>query len=397
MNKTNITIVIIVLLVLVGGAFYLERGESPSYSSDTPQATTTQSTSTTDEPTSTTSATTFQGEITTVDASQAVRDGPYVITVSTADGKRTIQVPARWASCEASGNITSINNLSAGQQIAVSGKLEGGAVVPCDSTDHYLRLEGENGDQQTQTQAGQSVIGMSAGGHDITAYTFGSGDTNLLFVAGLHGGYDWNTVKLADKMLTWFESNPSVIPSGVSVTVIPNMNPDGLETTVGTTSLAFTAADVADNTVPGRFNANNVDLNRNFDCNWQSEGQWQNRTVDAGSSAFSEPESQALRDWVESNNPDAAVVFYSAAGAVYSAGCEGSASTASEDLMNTYANASGYPAEGLFDAYELNGDAVDWMAKQGIPGISVLLSTHQDVEWDMNRAGIEAVLENYAQ
>lgn len=323
MSKTNITIVVVILLVVIGGVFYLERGgEQPDdVPLDGPQATTTQSTSS-----------------------------------------------------DASDTSTTTNETA-------------------------TTSEADQSEDQADDTPGTSVIGTSAGGHDITTHTFGDGDTNLLFVAGLHGGYEWNTIKLADRMIEWFENDPSVIPDGISVTVIPNMNPDGLEKTVGTTSLAFSASDVPpqEQTVPGRFNASEVDLNRNFDCSWQSEGTWQNRTVNGGSSAFSEPESQALRNWVQNNNPDAAVVFYSAAGAVYSSACNGEPATASTDLMNTYANASNYSAEGEFDAYEITGDAVDWMAKAGVPGISVLLSNHQDTEWQRNQAGIEAVLQNYAQ
>ena len=80
MTKTNITIAIIVLLVLIGGAMYLERGEDPSYSSDTPQATTTQSTSTDTGGTSTTTeaGTAVSGDVVNYDASQTASDGPYV-------------------------------------------------------------------------------------------------------------------------------------------------------------------------------------------------------------------------------------------------------------------------------------------------------------------------------
>ncbi|PSO45817.1 MAG: hypothetical protein BRC25_00850 [Parcubacteria group bacterium SW_6_46_9] len=403
MTKTNITIAIIVLLVLVGGAMYLERGEDPSYSSDTQQATTTQSTSTDTGDTSTTTeaGTAVSGKVVNYDASQVGVDGPYVLEITTSDSNITIEVPSMGLSaCAAADNIADMSNISEGQTVSVLGdRQDNGAIVPCESSDHYLRIGEDQEDTSGEATEGKAIIGTSAGGHDIPAYTYGNGDTRLLFVGGIHGGYEWNTVKVADQMIEWLERNRSVIPENVSVTVIPVLNPDGLNETVGTTSPEFSAADVPtqEDTIPGRFNANDVDLNRNFDCSWQPEGQWQDRTVDAGSSAFSEPETQALRDWIQNNNPEAGIVFYSAAGAVYSAGCNGEASTASEDLMNTYAQASGYPAEGLFTAYELNGDAVDWMTKEGVTGISVLLSTHQDVEWDKNRAGIKAVLESYGQ
>jgi hypothetical protein len=39
---------------------------------------------------------------------------------------------------------------------------------------------------------------------------------------------------------------------------------------------------------------------------------------------------------------------------------------------------------------------VNWMAQEGIPAISVLLTDRQNTEWEKNRAGIEAVLNSYA-
>lgn len=241
---------------------------------------------------------------------------------------------------------------------------------------------------------GSEVIGQSVNGNNIIAYHFGDGADELLFVGGIHGGYSWNTSLVAYELVDYLEENPDAIPSNLMVTVIPVLNPDGLERVVGTTT-RFAQADVSGDTVLGRFNGNNVDLNRNFDCNWQAEATWRDNAVDSGSSAFSEPESDALRDYVQNNNPVAAVVWYSAAGGVYTSACNGAVATATDDLMNTYAEGSGYPAKGYFDAYAITGDAVDWMAKMNIPAVSVILETHNQVEWNKNRDGIEAVLEAY--
>ena len=38
-----------------------------------------------------------------------------------------------------------------------------------------------------------TVIGHSVEGRDIVSYTFGTGDTHLLFVGGIHGGYEANS------------------------------------------------------------------------------------------------------------------------------------------------------------------------------------------------------------
>jgi len=254
--------------------------------------------------------------------------------------------------------------------------------------------------EPSQENEPQSVLGKSVEGRDITAYHFGSGDKELLFVGGMHGGYSWNTALVAYELMDYLEANPNGIPANVKVTVIPVLNPDGLEKTVGTAE-RFTKANVPvslEATIPGRFNANNVDLNRNFDCDWQSVGIWQSREVDGGASAFSEPESRAFRGYVQANNPAAVLVWFSAAGGVYASHC-GNDPILPETtaITNAYAQASGYPAYEEFDFYEVTGDSVNWLAQEGTPAISVLLSNHTDTEWNKNRAGIEALFEYYAE
>ncbi|MCB9811197.1 MAG: hypothetical protein H6779_03425 [Candidatus Nomurabacteria bacterium] len=244
-----------------------------------------------------------------------------------------------------------------------------------------------------------STIGKSAGGEDILAYHFGDGDQELIFVGGIHGGYSWNTALMSFEMIDWLKSNPSVVPENVTVTVIPVLNPDGLKKVTGTSG-KFTAAQVvASDAVKteGRFNADNVDLNRNFDCEWQPVGTWQDREVSGGKTVFSEPETQALRDYVKKNQPTAVVAWYSAAGGVYSSSCKNGILPETKTLTNLFAKAAGYPAYEEFNYYEITGDMVNWLAGQNIPAISVLLTTRENTEWSKNRAGIEAVLKHYAE
>src|SRR5215208_4987823 len=42
-----------------------------------------------------------------------------------------------------------------------------------------------------------AVIGFSVAGRPIEAYTFGTGERHYLMVAGIHGGYEGNTIALA--------------------------------------------------------------------------------------------------------------------------------------------------------------------------------------------------------
>lgn len=245
-----------------------------------------------------------------------------------------------------------------------------------------------------------SSIGTSVEGRSITAYTAGNGSTHLLFVGGIHGGYEWNSVVVAYNLIDYLRANPQAIPDNLTVSVIPSANPDAVYDVVGTTT-SFTAADVptsANLGGPERFNANGVDLNRNFDCQWQPRSRWRSDQVNAGSRPFGEPEARAIRDFVRSNKPDAAVFFHSAAGAVYGAACESDTiSSSTRQLVNTYADASGYRAVDRFTAYKITGDVESWLTKQGVPAVSVELTNHQDVEWQKNLSGIKALLNLYAK
>ena len=245
----------------------------------------------------------------------------------------------------------------------------------------------------------ETIIGKSAGGRDILAYHYGTGDKEILFVGGIHGGYEWNTTLVAYELMDYLEANLDAVSANEKVTIIPTLNPDGLEKIVGTIE-RFSAADVPtpeNATVPGRFNANNVDLNRNFDCDWQAKGTWQSTTVNGGSAVFSEPETQAIRDYVNAHTLAAVVVWYSAAGGVFASNCHDGVLPETNTITGIYAQASGYSAYESFDFYEITGDMVNWLAKNDIPAISVLLTNHTDTEWSKNIAGVKALLTYYAK
>jgi len=243
----------------------------------------------------------------------------------------------------------------------------------------------------------REVIGASVEGRALEAYTYGSGEEALAFVGGIHGGYEWNSVLLSYELMDYLAANPSVIPANMRVVVIPSANPDGVAKIVGKEG-RFSAADVtAADQAPGRFNANGVDLNRNFGCKWQPEATWRGNKVSAGTAAFSEPEAQALRDFFLKTRPKAAVFFHSQANAVYASECTEGVLPETLAVMNAYAGAAGYPAVASFDAYPVTGDVEGWLASIGIPALSVELSSHEAVEWAKNRLGVEALLKQYGK
>ena len=242
------------------------------------------------------------------------------------------------------------------------------------------------------------VIGLSVEGRKIEARTYGNGETHLAFIGGIHGGYEWNSVLLAYQFMDYLDANPEVIPDNLSVTVIPSANPDGVYKVLGKEG-RFAITDVPANvsTVPGRFNAHAVDLNRNFDCQWQPESMWRANLVSAGTAPFSEPETMAIRSFVLENAPTAVIFWHSQANAVYPAECGGDILEETRDIMNAYAKAAGYQAIETFDDYEITGAADGWLALLGIPALTVELQTHETVEWERNLAGIKALFEYYEQ
>lgn len=243
------------------------------------------------------------------------------------------------------------------------------------------------------------VIGQSVEGRTIEAYSFGEGEKHLLFVGGIHGGYEWNSVMLAYRFIDRLAAEPKLLPENVKVTIVPSANPDGLYRVVGSGG-RFTvddAPDVVDTTGVGRFNARGVDLNRNFDCKWAPESSWRGEVVSAGAAPFSEPEAAAIRDLVLADTPDAVIFWHSQANTVYGSECHEGVLPITLDIMNAYATAAGYGAMASFTSYPVTGDAEGWLASIGIPAITVELETHQTVEWDRNFAGFQALLQYFGE
>ena len=242
------------------------------------------------------------------------------------------------------------------------------------------------------------IIGTSIEGRKIESYTYGNGKTHIAFVGGIHGGYEWNSVLLAYKFIDYLNSNPENTPKNLTITIIPSANPDGVFKIISKEG-RFTIADVSTSTKlapgTGRFNDHNVDLNRNFNCNWKSTSTWKGNIVSAGINAFSEPESQAIKNFVLENNPKVVIFFHSQSGTVYASECNNGILPETLNIMKLYAKASGYSTSDVFNSYEITGDAEGWLASINIPAITVELKTHETIEWDRNLLGIKALFDHY--
>jgi hypothetical protein len=251
------------------------------------------------------------------------------------------------------------------------------------------------------------VLGRSVEGREIEVYRFGNGSKKLMFVGALHGGYAWNTALLMYTLIDHLTAHPDLVPADLQVVVVPVANPDGLFRILGTSG-RFSASDApqfayaheveTDNhIVSGRNNSNNVDLNRNFDCPWDGAAVWRENQVNPGSAPFSEPESQALRDLFLTEQPLAIVFYDSASNGVYASSCNGDPLPKTIALLGLYSDASGYPQYERYHHYRVTGDVADWLAKMGIPAITVELKTHDVIEWEKNRPAFERMLTFYSE
>jgi hypothetical protein len=227
------------------------------------------------------------------------------------------------------------------------------------------------------------VIGRSAGDSEIEAIAFGNGENGVVFIGGFHAGFAPSTVTIAEQTIAYFSEHPEEIPANVRLYVIANANPD---------------SSLDPGNLPGRLNANGVDLNRNWDCRWQENTQISGQFVagGGGSEPFSEPEVAALSEFLVEQQP-VAVVFWEArvANGLVSPGSCGEEPKVSQALADTYGEAAGYQVSD-FEALTqqtVNGDSTNWLDDQEIPAVSVLLQDYTELtDWEANLAGILAVV-----
>ena len=217
-------------------------------------------------------------------------------------------------------------------------------------------------------------------GRPITAHRIGEGPIKVVLVGDIHGEFEANTHALAEELLAHFQAHPEQVPPNASLWIIPTMNPDGLAT-------------------GHRWNANDVDLNRNADTDLDgcAGNDWSPDTVGlegphpgaGGAYPFSEPEAQAVRDFMD----DAwiGVFYHSAAEAIFVDTCQRHLPTAR--LAQTLSIATGYevPEEG-WTGYRITGEFGDYLTGEGVAAVTVELTDKQDSEFDRNLPGVQALL-----
>ena len=223
-------------------------------------------------------------------------------------------------------------------------------------------------------ETGPTLVGQSAAGRDIVAFRFGTGSQMIMLVGGIHGGWEGNTVALINELVAYFDTNPQDILPGLSLVLVPAANPDGL---------------VHGRVAEGRFNSNQVDLNRNWGCNWSAEARWRDQAVNAGERPFSEPETSALSVFIQTLRPAVVLFYHSAAGGIFAGNCGGDHGSLS--MAQVLGEATGYSYGQPFTAYPVTGTAPSWVASLGIASADVELVSWTDSEFDRNLRGVMAL------
>ena len=215
------------------------------------------------------------------------------------------------------------------------------------------------------------VIGRSVKNRPIEVYRFGSGQKERMIVAGIHGGDEGNTIALAEQLIAHLRRHPRTVPAGYTLYILRSLNPDG---------------EVFGNVPEGRLNGNGVDLNRNFDVGWKSE--WRSDGCSSlpgtgGSGPGSEPETQALKDFLHSRRVEVLISYHSAYLGVFPSGDP--AHPESARLAQAIHDISNYPYPPVRNGCEYTGTLVDWAASIGvIAAVDLELNSGVDTEFDTN-------------
>lgn len=226
-----------------------------------------------------------------------------------------------------------------------------------------------------------TIIGYSLAGRPIEVYTFGNGEREYLIVAGIHGGYEYNTISLANELIAHISEHPEVIPNDATLYIIRNMNPDGEARAHG---------------VDGRVNNNGVDLNRNFPsenwiADWNRDGCWIYRPTTGGLYPGSEPESRTVMSFIEGRSITALISYHSAALGVFPGGVPWTED--SKRLAKALAKATGYPYPPIDTGCIYTGTLADWAVENGVgAAVDMELRDHKNTDFAENLKALKVFL-----
>jgi predicted deacylase len=223
------------------------------------------------------------------------------------------------------------------------------------------------------------IIGYSVSGRPLEVYKFGQGERQVMIAAGIHGGYEWNTIALADELITYVNENPEIIPSDVTLFILRNINPDGAARAHG---------------IEGRVNDHGVDLNRNFPENWQSEwdrdGCWDLTPTTSGQRPGSEPETRAVMNFLSSRRVESLISYHSAALGVFPGGEPWEEE--SIEFAKALSKVTYYPYPPIDTGCLYTGTLADYAVSLGAVAVDMELRNHRDTDFSLNLRALKVLL-----
>jgi predicted deacylase len=242
---------------------------------------------------------------------------------------------------------------------------------PIEGDEQFPALPSSDDSSEGASSAMGSTIGWSIEGRPIEVVRFGEGAAARLIVAGIHGGSEANTTALALELVEFLSSHPDAVPQGITLYVLPLLNPDGAARATGP---------------EGRTNARGVDLNRNWPALWQPEwnrsGCWSLGPTSAGSRPASEPETMSLIQFISAVKVEALISYHSAALGIFAGGQPPEAD--SLRLAESLAGVSDYPYPPIDTGCTFTGQLIDWAADNRIAAVDIELHNHRDTDLDVN-------------
>lgn len=223
------------------------------------------------------------------------------------------------------------------------------------------------------------AIGFSVSGRPIELYTFGNGRHQRAIVAGIHGGYEWNTIALADQLILYLNDHPETIPDDVTLFIVRNLNPDG---------------DARDHGIDGRVNDHGVDLNRNFPVNWAKEWDrencWDLAPTTGGPWGGSEPETRSMMAFLLSHDIEALISYHSAALGIFPGGepWDGDSIRFAKEIKRVVT----YPFPPLDIGCKYTGTLADYAVSLGAAAVDMELADHKHTDFEMNLDVLKVLL-----
>ncbi len=230
-------------------------------------------------------------------------------------------------------------------------------------------------------------IGESVMENKIYCIQIGRGKRKI-FINGAHHGLEYLTSAFIMRFLEeyadavyegndFFDVSCSKLFNETSLYAVPMVNPDGVDIAIHGMDITnpyhrklISMVGIHSFNKVWQANANGVDINHNYDANWQVVQKSPSPSKYSGPYSESEPETKAIVDFVRSNGFDLLLAFHSQGGEIYY-DFDGKMSEESAELAGEFARVSGYVPSKASGSASFGG-CKDWFIKEfGKAGFTV--------------------------